>query len=163
MDSDIADALTKEFGTTLTRLAAIVEAIRDEDWATGPTPRETPVHQVCHAVGVILRYANVDVDRKDINICWKPQSAYPSRQRLLKLIDVAREAMGSHIADTTEKTLANSSWRVPPLHKLVYLLRHSVWHLCSLFEELRRRGYRMSSHYTKTWQWSATPTDSKRS
>jgi len=154
MDSDIADAFTKEFGATLTRFATIVQTIRDEDWASGPTTRATPVHQVCHAVAVILHYAHADVDWTDIDIGWKPPSAYPSRKRLLALIDSANRAIPACAADVAEKTLADRSFRFPPLHKLVYLLRHSVWHLCSLFEELRGRGYRMSSHYTKTWQWS---------
>ena len=163
MKTDIADAFTKEFDATLARLAAIVETIRDEDWASGRTPRATPVHQVCHAVGVILRYAHADVDRTDINIGWKPQSVYPSRERLLELIDSARQAIPSYATDVADKTLADRSWRFPPLHKLIYLLRHSIWHLCSLCEELRRRGYRITSHYTKTWQWGKTPASRKRS
>jgi hypothetical protein len=93
------------------------------------------------------------VDRADIEIRWKPQSAYPSRKRLLKLIDCARRAIAPYVADVADRALADRSWRVPPLHKLIYLLRHTVWHLCSLHEELRSRGYRMSSHYTKTWKW----------
>ena len=153
MKADIADGFTKEFDASLARLAAIVQTIRDEDWASGRTPRATPVHQVCHAVGVILGYAHADVDRTDINISWKPQPVYPSRERLLELIDSARQAIPPYAADVAERALADRSWRTPPLHRLIYLLRHTIWHLCSLFEELRSRGYRMSSHYTKTWKW----------
>ena len=156
MDSDIADAFTKEFGATLTRLATIVQTICDEDWASGRTTRATPVHQVCHAVAVILRYAHADVDWTDIHIGWKPQSAYPSRDRLLALIDSARREIPAYAVDVAEKTLADRSWRFPPLYRLIYLLRHSIWHLCSLCEELRGRGYRMSSHYTQTWKWGET-------
>ena len=163
MKTDIADGFTKEFDASLARMAAIVQTIRDEDWASGRTPRATPVHQVCHAVDVILRYAHADVDRTDINIRWKPQSVYPSRKRLLELIDSARQAIPRYAADVADKTLADGSWRLPPLHKLIYLLRHSVWHLCSLCEELRGRGYRISSHYTKTWKWGKTPTPRKQS
>ena len=154
MKTDIADGFTKEFDATLARMAEIVGMVRDEDWATGRTPRETPVHQVCHAVSVVLRYAHAEGDWADINFRWKPQTAHPSRERLLKLIDRARKAMAPYVADVADRTLADRSWRFPPLHKLIYLLRHTTWHLCSLCEELKRRGYRITSHYTKTWKWA---------
>ena len=163
MQTDIADGFTKEFDASLARLATIVQTVRDEDWTSGRTPRATPVHQVCHAVSVILRYAHADVDWKDIHIGWKLQSVYPSRKRLLALIDSAREAIPPYAARVAHKTLAERSWRLPPLHRLIYLLRHSIWHLCSLCEELRGRGYRISSHYTHTWKWGKAPTPRKQS
>ncbi len=149
MKTDIADAFSQEFGAYLDCLAATVRIIRDEDWTSGVRPRATPVHQVCHALRVILRYAHARQDYSDISESWKPQREYPSRHRVLGLIDGSRQDVARYIADVAERTLADREWSVPPLVKLIYLLRHSVWHLCCLGEELRRRGYR-APNYRKT-------------
>ncbi len=157
MIHDVFDALTMEFDATLARLAEMVRGIREEDWTTGQEPRLTPVHQVSHVVTVVLQYTRSAADRTDIVIGWKPHERYPLQERLLELIDMARECIPNYVDDACNQALSGRRRRTPPLHRLIYLLRHTIWHLCSLHEELRRRGYRMSSHYTKTWTWARVP------
>lgn len=162
MKTDIADGFAKEFDAYLTCLTETVRAIRDEDWTSGLKPRATPVHQVCHVLSAILRYAHADDGRADIVIGWKPQSQYPSRQRILEIIDCSRQDVARYVADVADRTLADREWSVPPLHKLIYLLRHSVWHLCCLGEELRGRGYRMPT-YRKSLRRRESPPSAEKS
>jgi hypothetical protein len=149
MKTDIAEGFTTEFEAYFDCIAATVEAIRDEDWTAGRTTRATPMYQVCHALRPILRYAHAGQDYSDIREKWKPRPGHPTRQRMLQIIERARPEVAAYVADVAEKTLADRDWSVPPLLKLIYLLRHSVWHLCCLGEELRARGYRVPG-YRKT-------------
>jgi hypothetical protein len=152
MRTDVADGVAKEFDGCLAFLSEAVQAIPDDEWAKGAETRAMPVHQVCHTVSVILRYAHSEQETSDIRIGWKPQSKYPSRQRLLKIIRCARSEVARYIADAADRTLADRKWSIPPLHKVIYLFRHSVWHLCCLHEELRARGLRPPKYRKTRWR-----------
>jgi hypothetical protein len=151
MKANIVNAFAREFDAYFTRLAKTVEVIRDEDWTTGPTPRETPVHQACHCLTPIAGYARLGIDCADIDIRFKARPRYPSRQRVLKMIGRIRRNVNRYIEKVADRTLEQKEWNVPPLFKLIYLLRHSIWHLCCMSEELHRRGYKLPP-YSKRYR-----------
>jgi hypothetical protein len=70
----------------------------------------------------------------------------------VEIIDRARSEVARYIADAAAKTLADREWSIAPLHKVIYLFRHSVWHLCCLHEELRDRGLRPPKYRKTRWR-----------
>jgi hypothetical protein len=146
MKTNIAEGFHKEFEAYRSCLANTIRSLSDDDWTKGKEPRAMPVHQVCHMISVIARYAHSTSNYSGILFGWKPQPKYPSRRDLLKLIDGIWKDVASYINDVAARTLMERDWSVPPLPKLVYLFRHSVWHLACLGEELRARGLRMPSY-----------------
>jgi len=152
MKRDITGSFQKHFDAYFGCLAETVQAVSEDQWTNGDEPRAAPVHQVCHAIGVILGYASAEWDYSDVLFGWKPQSQYPSRERLLTIIDRARDDTARYIAEVADRALADRDWSIPPLFKLIYLFRHSVWHLCCLHEALRSRGIRAPEYAKTRWR-----------
>ena len=151
MNTNAVNAFSREFEAYLTCLAETVEMITDEDWVTGATTRETPVHQACHCILPIVGYAGLDIDCARLSFRWKQPKAYPTRQELLDIISRISGSLGRYVTDVVDKTLAHREWSHPPLFKMIYLLRHSIWHLCCMSEELYRRGYKLPT-YSKRYR-----------
>ena len=152
MKRDIAGSFRKHFEAYLNCLAETVQAVPEDQWTKGSKPRAMPVHQACHAMDTILGYAGADWDYSDILFGWKPRPEYPSRERLVTIIDRAKGDVTRYIAEVSERALADRDWSIPPLFKLIYLFRHSVWHLCCLHEALRSRGIKAPEYAKTRWR-----------
>lgn len=142
---NVVNAFRREFDALLACLGDTVALVSDEDWTSGESNRNTPVHQACHCLAPIACHARPEIDRLRIRFRFKDPEGhpYPSRKHVLQIIGKTRGHLDDWIAEFADMTLVEKELAHPPLFKLIYLLRHSIVHLSSLREELHRRGYKL--------------------
>lgn len=145
------NAFSREFDACLTCLEETIAVLSDEDWVQGETNRQKPVHQACHCLGPVISYADIPIDCSHIYFRFKDPSSYPSRQEVLAIIKTIRSGLKDYITGVVDRTLVAKELHVPPLFKMIYLLRHTIVHLCCLREEAVRRGYRLPI-YSKSYR-----------
>lgn len=146
MNVNTANAFLREFEAFMDCYTQTVEAIPDDDWAKGDAARSTPVHQACHCLVPIVSYTRADTDIQDITFRFKKPASYPSKDRVLEVASVSRQALPEYIQGIVTRNSTERELAVPPLFKLIYLLRHSIVHLSYLRDELARRGVRLPEY-----------------
>jgi len=142
MMQNVVNAFAREFDASLVCLADTIAMLSDEDWVRGENNRQKPVHQACHCLMGPISYAKVAVDTSRIRFRFKDPKAYPSRREVLGIIETVRGSLAEYIAGVVQRTLVERELHVPPMFKMIYLLRHTIVHLSCLREEAHRRGYR---------------------
>ena len=144
--SNVANAFLREFEAFRRCLKDTVEVTSDSDWVAGEKPRNRPVHQACHCLVALIGYTRASIDTSRISFRFKEPEEYPARSDILAAIADLENAIPSYVDAVVGKTLTDKQFAVPPLFRMIYLLRHSIVHLSYMRDELSRRGYRLPEY-----------------
>ena len=155
INTNVINVFNREFDACLSCLEDTIAVLSADDWVAGETNRQKPVHQACHCIVPLIGYAGVAVDSSRISFRFKTPTSYPSQQEVICVIKRVRAYMKDCIAGVVDRTLVAKALRVPPLFKMLYLLRHTIVHLSYLRAEITRRGYK-APEYSKSYRPGGT-------
>lgn len=144
----IALPLRREFLLAFSALRETILAIPESEWCSGDRKGTQPIRQAAHLLYAAENYLGGHKARvgKRFGVPIESfRSAFdaedcPSPEEFLPWIEEVEQIAMDHIDRAVVLSISGAPKKHPPLNRPTYVLRHTVVHLTTLRQELRRRG-----------------------
>ncbi|MBC7235036.1 MAG: DinB family protein [Chloroflexi bacterium] len=145
----ITEAVIRQFERQWKMMQEAIENCPDEEWYKGCTHFMVPARLAFHAIQAADFHLSVAPARYDwgrFGFDWEEcePTALPSRVDTLAFLDEVRAKIASKLDELEDRDLAGpdtpTGYFPTMADHLVYVLRHTQYHLGQLDAELHRRG-----------------------